>query len=58
MAEIINLRHARKVRHRLKKRAQGNENSVKFGRDKLQQSREATELARAKSDLDGKKRES
>ena len=57
MAEIVNLRAARKARERGLARAQGDENAVKFGRSKVQKAREAAEAARATADLDGKKRD-
>lgn len=45
MAEIIRLRNARKQRDRAKKRAQGDENAIKFG-----QTREERQLGRARAD--------
>ncbi len=57
MAEIVNLRAARKGRARDKARAQGDANAVKFGRTKAQKTREAADAARAQAALDGKKRD-
>lgn len=57
MAEIINLRAKRKETARAEARRQADANAVKFGRSKAQKAREAQEAARARSALDGKKRE-
>ena len=57
MAEIVNLRTARKDKARAEARVKGDENAVKFGRSKAQKAREAAEAARANADLDGKKRD-
>jgi hypothetical protein len=53
MAEIINLRSAKKTLARVKKRAQGDENAAKFGRTKAQKSLETTEADKARQALDG-----
>lgn len=57
MAEIVNLRAARKAKDRDKARAKADENAAKFGRTKTQKSREALDLARARTELDGKERD-
>ena len=53
MADIIRLRAAKKQRDRAKKRAQADENAVKFGRTKAQKSLEAARVEKAARDLDG-----
>lgn len=53
MAEIIRLRQARKQRTRAKKRAQADENAVKFGRTKAERSLEAARTDKAARLLDG-----
>lgn len=57
MAEIINLRAARKAKDRAKARAQGDENAVKFGRTKAEKDLENARADKARRDLDGMKRE-
>jgi hypothetical protein len=57
MAEVVNLRAKRKEAARAVSKAQADENAVKFGRTKVQKAREAQDEARAKAELDGKKRE-
>ncbi len=57
MAEIINLRAKRKAASREAARRQGDENAVKFGRTKAQIALETAEAARAKAELDGKRRD-
>ena len=57
MAEIVNLRAARKAKARDEARAQADENAAKHGRTKGQKAREAADAARAKAELDGKKRD-
>ncbi len=57
MAEIINLRAARKAKDRAKARAQGEENAVKFGRTKAEKDLENARADKARRDLDGMKRE-
>ncbi len=56
-AEVINLRQKRKEAVRAASKTQANENAVKFGRTKDLKAREAADEARAKAELDGKKRE-
>lgn len=57
MAEIVNLRAARKAKDRQKARAKGDENAVKFGRTKAEKDREKAQAEKAKRDLDGHERE-
>ena len=58
MAQIINLRAARKARLRQSDGAKADENAAKFGRTKPQKAREAAEADKARAALDGAKRES
>ncbi|MEM7171091.1 MAG: DUF4169 family protein [Pseudomonadota bacterium] len=55
MAEIINLRQARKQKRRADKTAQAEQNRAKFGRDKGQKAENKRARDRAEQDLDGKK---
>jgi len=57
MAEVVNLRSARKGKARAEARAEADENAAKFGRTKAQKAREAAEAERIKAELDGKKRQ-
>lgn len=57
MAEIINLRAARKAKDREQARAKGDENAVKFGRTKAKKDLEKAQAEKAKRDLDGHARE-
>lgn len=57
MAEIVNLRAARKARARQEAAAISDANAARFGRSKAQKAREADDLARAKAALDGARRE-
>ncbi len=57
MAEIINLRAARKAKDRTGARAKGDENAVKFGRTKAEKELEKAQAEKAKRDLDGHARE-
>ena len=57
MAEVVNLNRFRKAKARDEARAGADANAVKFGRTKAQKAREAADAARAKAELDGKKRE-
>lgn len=50
MAEIINLRSARKQKARSAKETEAAENRLKFGRTKAEK-----DLAKAKSELDGRR---
>ncbi len=55
MAEIINLRQARKNKARTQKSEKAAENRTKFGRNKLEKQKALQSIRRAKKDLDGKK---
>lgn len=57
MSEIVNLRQARKRKARADKDAQAAENRVKFGRTKAQKAEDAARADKARSELDGHKRE-
>jgi hypothetical protein len=57
MAEIVNLRQARKARARAGARAQADANALRFGRTAAQKAREEADAARAKAELDGKRRD-
>ncbi len=52
MAEIVNLRQARKQKARADKAQQAAENRAKFGRTKGEKSRDATEDALGRKRLD------
>jgi len=57
MAEIVNLRQARKRREREDRSAQAAENRVRFGRRKDEQVAEEVRRAQAERLLDGHRRE-
>jgi len=57
MAEIVNLRTARKRRDRAEKARKADENRALHGRTKGQKTTEATERERALARLDGHRRE-
>ncbi|MDZ7909631.1 MAG: DUF4169 family protein [Gemmobacter sp.] len=57
MAEPVNLNRFRKDKARVEARAKADANAVKFGRTKEQKAREAADTARARAELDGKRRE-
>ena len=57
MAEIVNLRAAKKARQRAEARAKGDENAAKFGRAKAEKDLEKTRAQKAQRDLDGHERE-
>jgi hypothetical protein len=57
MAEIINLRTAKKQAARKAARARGDENAAKFGRTKAERDLQAAEAAKSSRDLDGHRRE-
>jgi len=58
MAEIINLKKARKARTRDQKRAAGAENAARFGRTRALKSLEKARREKAEATLDGHERES
>ena len=55
MAEIVNLRRARKDKARVAKDARAADNRARFGRGKAEKRAAESERERAKSGLDGKK---
>ncbi len=55
MAEIVNLRRARKGKARAEKEARAADNRVRFGRTKAEKQQAAAERARTGKALDGKK---
>ncbi len=55
MAEIVNLRRARKGKVREKKEARAADNRVRFGRTKAEKREAAAERAGTGKSLDGKK---
>ncbi len=55
MAEIVNLRRARKGRARTAKDARAAENRTRFGRGKAEKRAAEAERGRAETGLDGKK---
>src|SRR5690606_40449655 len=57
MADIVNLRQARKSRAKAKARAEGDASAAKFGRTQAQKKAEDDSAARARRHLDGHKRE-
>ena len=57
MAEIINLRQARKAKTRTAKQAEATQNRVTFGRTKAEKQATKTETARHNHKLDGAKTE-
>jgi hypothetical protein len=57
MAEIINLRTARKNKVRTEKAATAAQNRAKYGRTKTEKLKEATEKSRSEQHVDGHQRE-
>lgn len=57
MAEIVNLRAARKAKDRNAVRAKADENAVKFGLTKVEKSLQTAKADKARRDLDAAKRE-
>lgn len=57
MAEVINLRSAKKQAARKAARAKGDENAVKFGRSKAERELQQAQVAKAERDLDSHRRE-
>lgn len=57
MAEIVNLRTARKSRDRAKDRARAEENAARFGRTKAVRELEHARSEKARLDLDAHRRE-
>lgn len=57
MAEIVNLRTAKKQAARKAARVKGDENAAKFGLTKAERARQKAEAEKAARDLSGHKRE-
>lgn len=57
MAEVINLRAARKSRERQKKRAEGDENAARFGRTKALKALQRARAEKDRATLDAHRRE-
>lgn len=57
MAEIINLRMARKARKRSEDQSRAEQNRALSGRTKTEKSRDKVEKARSEHELEGHKRE-
>lgn len=57
MSKIVSLSQARKRMSRAKKRAQSDENAVKFGRTKSEKELERARAEKAARDLDGRGRD-
>lgn len=57
MAEIVNLRTAKKQAARKAARVKGDENAAKFGLTKAERARQKAEADKAARDLSGHKRE-
>ncbi len=55
MAEIVNLRRARKGKARVEKDARAADNRVRFGRTKAEKRQSEAERRRMEQKLDGKK---
>lgn len=54
---VVNLRAARKLRGRVKKRAQADENAARHGLSKAERKLQAAREAQARAVLDGHRRE-
>lgn len=57
MAELVNLRAARKAKAKAEARAQAAANAAKYGRGKTEKALETALAEKAKRDLDGHERE-
>ncbi|MFO1174348.1 MAG: DUF4169 family protein [Paracoccaceae bacterium] len=57
MADIINLRQAKKTRERAGKRAAGDENAARFGRTKALKALEKARAEKDRADHDAHRRE-
>ena len=57
MSKPVNLNQVRKARERAKKRAQADENAVKFGRSKAEKDLDEARAKRARAALDQLRRE-
>lgn len=54
---VVNLNKFRKAKARANKKAQADENAVKFGRTKAEKTLNSAQNAKVQQDLDGKKRD-
>ncbi|CUH66757.1 hypothetical protein TL5118_01890 [Thalassovita autumnalis] len=54
---VVNLNKFRKAKARAEKKAQADENAVRFGRTKVEKSLDRAQNTKAQQDLDGKKRD-
>lgn len=54
---VVNLNKFRKAKTRAEKKAQADENAVRFGRTKVEKSLDRAQNTKAQQDLDGKKRD-
>jgi hypothetical protein len=57
MSQPVNLRQARKLRDRAKKRAQADANAALHGRSKSQRAKESAQATRLRDHLDAHRRE-
>jgi len=57
MAELVNFNKAKKARAKVADKAQASENRVKFGQAKGEKAAAKLEAARARRELEGKKRD-
>mgnify|MGYP000232109337 CR=1 FL=1 len=57
MSQAVNLNRFRKAKARAEKKAQAEENAVRFGRTKAEKAKARAEADRAARDHDGHKRE-
>ncbi len=57
MADPVNLNRYRKDKARAERRAQADENAVRFGRSKAQKSLAKAQADKAARDLDGKRKD-
>lgn len=57
MANVVNLRAARKLQERAAKKAKADQNAVTFGRSKAEKQRASAEAAQALRHLEGHRRE-
>jgi hypothetical protein len=55
--DVVNLRAARKLRERAKRRAEGDENAAKFGLTKVARKLHQARADKARADLEGHRRE-
>ncbi|MCA0304131.1 MAG: DUF4169 family protein [Proteobacteria bacterium] len=58
MAEIVNLRRARKDKERRTRESEADANRRRFGRTKAEKAQDKAEATRATRDIDGKKLDS